>query len=94
MEYTHCIVDFTLPEHADHTDTIEDLDMCYFSQGIVRSEVLTMEYEKRVRLYIMLRIGDPFWKLVHDNKTHEVTISYDDTELLAKAYNYADAPEL
>jgi hypothetical protein len=94
MSYAHCIVDFSLPINADHDNTIDDLDTCCFSNGIIRYEILTAENEKHVRLHIMLRIHDPFWKLVHDNKTHEVTISYDDTELLAKAYNYADAPEL
>jgi len=94
MAYAHLIVDFNLPVNDNPEDTISELDTYCFSKNIVRYEVNTVEYAKLVRLYVILQIHDPFWKLVDGNKTHEVTIYYDDTEILAKAYNYADAPEL
>ena len=91
----HCIVDFTLAAKDDAAETIDELDSCCFSNGIVSSEVYDNPNDtKHVRLCIMFQNTDPFWKLVDGNKTHEVTIYYDDTEILAKAYHFADAPKL
>jgi len=88
----HCVVDFILAANDNSDDTINELDDCCFSKGIVRSEVHTKsDNRKQIRLYIMLQTHDPFWKFLNKD-THEMTISYDDVNIEAQVYRYENAP--